>query len=87
MRWDAKLLEVAGPAIRGEALIEPFREYVDTALQPAMQPLGLFLVGLALWAGGNDEAAILPWSEAKNLAPEVTPAWHWTNHFQGRLKT
>jgi len=85
--WGRKLMEKAIPATRGELLTEPFREFVDTVLQPAMQPLGLFLVGLALWAGGDEGAATLPWSDATNSALEVMPAWHWTNYFQGRVES
>ena len=50
-------------------------------------PRGTFYAGLALWANGNDGAATLPWSEAKNAAPDVTSTWHWASYFQGRVET
>jgi hypothetical protein len=82
-----KLLRMASAALRGDALVEPLQEFVETSLQPVHQPRGFFLTGLALWASGNDGAATLPWSEAMNSALEVTPVWHWVNYFQGRVET
>jgi tetratricopeptide (TPR) repeat protein len=79
------LLEKAAPAIRGETPVETLQEFVNTALQPALQPLGLFLIGLSLWAGGEDDAAVMAWSEAKNASPDTLPAWHWANLFMARV--
>ena len=64
--------------------METLREYVDSVLQPNLQPLGLFLTGLALWANGEGQAALLPWSDAKNSAPDTDAAWHWANLFLNR---
>jgi tetratricopeptide (TPR) repeat protein len=80
----AALVERAAPAIRGETPVETLQEYVDTTLQPALQPLGIFLIGLTLWSGGEDDAAVMAWSEAKNACPDTIPAWHWANLFLGR---
>ncbi|MHC4915936.1 MAG: tetratricopeptide repeat protein, partial [Planctomycetota bacterium] len=82
-----KLLRMATSALRGEALVEPLEEYVETSLQPVHQPRGLFYAGLALWAAGNDGAATMPWSDAKNSTLEVAPVWHWVNYFQSRIET
>jgi tetratricopeptide (TPR) repeat protein len=81
----AKLIEKAGQAIRAEAPIEIFREYVDSTVQPYLLPLGLFLCGLALWATGDEQSALMSWSEAKNSAPDTDPAWHWANLYMGRV--
>ncbi len=86
-RRSAKFAELAAATIRGEALVEALLEFVETSLQPVQQPRGTFYAGLALWANGNDGAATLPWSEAKNAAPDVTPIWHWASYFQGRVET
>lgn len=80
-----QLLEKAAPAMRGETPVETLQEFVDTALQPALQPLGIFLGGLCLWAGGEDDAAVMAWSEAKNAAIDTLPAWHWANLYLGKL--
>ena len=79
-----RLAEKVAPAICGETPVETLREYVDSVLQPNLQPLGLFLSGLALWANGEEQAALLLWSDAKNSAPDTDPAWHWANLFLGR---
>jgi len=71
--------------LRGETPVETLQEFVDTALQPALQPLGLFLAGLSLWAGHEDDAAAMSWSEAKNSSPDTLPAWHWASHYLGRV--
>jgi len=86
-RRTAKFAELATAAIRGEVLVEALMEFVEASLQPVQQARGTFYAGLALWAGGNDGAATLPWSEAKNAAPDVTPIWHWASYFQGRVET
>jgi tetratricopeptide (TPR) repeat protein len=78
------LVEKAGACIRNEMPVETFREFVDTQLQPYLQPLGLFVCGLALWANGEEQAALLPWSDAKNSAPDTDAAWHWTSLYLGR---
>jgi hypothetical protein len=82
-----KFLGLASAALRGEALVEALQELVETSLQPGVQPRGLFFAGLALWSAGNDGAATLPWSDAVNSAPPVSPIWHWANYFQGRVET
>ena len=83
-RGTGLFLEKVVPTIRGEAPVELLREFIDSTLQPVLQPLGLFLAGLALWANGEEGAAILSWSEAKNSVPEFAPAWHWSNLYLGR---
>ncbi len=80
----AKLAERAVPAICGEMPVEAFREYVDAELQPYLQPFGIFVSGLVLWANGEEQAALLAWSDARNAAPDTDPAWHWTGLFMGR---
>jgi tetratricopeptide (TPR) repeat protein len=83
-RWARPFLEKGVPAILGQGPVEPLRAFVDTEVQPIHYPLGLFLVGLALWAGGNAAAAMLPWSEAKTSAADTQPAWHWADRFLAR---
>ncbi len=86
-RRSAEFLALAASAIRGETLQEALVEFVETSLQPVLQPCGLLYAGLALWANGDDGAASLPWSDAMNAALEVSPIWHWAKYFQGRVET
>ena len=84
-RWGTKFVSLSVDAVLGKGSPEALREYVDNELMPSFQPLGLFFTGLALWAGDQEEAATIPWSEAENSALDVTPAWHWTRCFQQRV--
>jgi len=79
-----KLMDRAKLAICREMPIEVFQEFVGAELQPCLQPLGMFLAGLAMWANGEEQAALLAWSDARNAAPDTDPAWHWTSLFLGR---
>jgi len=86
-RREFEFMVLATSSIRGEVLQEALVEFVETSLQPALQPQGMFYAGLALWANGNDGAASLPWSEAANAAPAFSPVGHWVTCFQGRVET
>jgi tetratricopeptide (TPR) repeat protein len=80
-----KLVENFKLTVCREMPVEAFQEYVGTELQPCVQPLGLFLTGLAMWANGEEQAALLTWSEARNSAPDTDPAWHWTSLYMSRV--